>query len=296
MTSSPLVTVEALAHLPHLHVAARAVVEGLHVGIHRSPYKGQSVDFADHRPYVAGDDIRHLDWKVLGRSDRMVLRRYEAETDLACLLVVDASSSMSYQGQRSAVSKYRYAAILAATLAHVVVEQQDRAGLHVFAEDVLTSVPAGRLHAFERICQELESCSPAAGTDPGTGLRQLADVSTSRGLVVCIGDFLDNPEEWAHVFDRLRHRGHTVACIWVLDPDEIDLGIDVLSRFEGLELGGEVLADPRALREAYQAEVEKHKRALSLVCRSRGISLVDCLSSDQPGIVLQRLLRLLTEA
>src|SRR3954471_5528230 len=128
-TASPLIRPADLARLHSLEVAARIVVEGLQTGAHRSPFKGHSVDFADHRQYVPGDDLRHLDWKVLGRSDRLVLKRYEAETDLACELAVDGSASMGYQGERSAMSKYRYASILAATMAHLVLSQQDRVGL-----------------------------------------------------------------------------------------------------------------------------------------------------------------------
>ena len=128
-----LVSPESLAKLHHLEVAARIVVEGLQTGAHRSPHKGHSVDFADHRPYVPGDDLRHLDWKVLGRSDRLVLKRYEAETDLACELAVDGSASMSYQGERASMSKYRYSSILAATMAHLVLGQQDRVGLMLFS-------------------------------------------------------------------------------------------------------------------------------------------------------------------
>src|SRR3954467_8221621 len=132
--TAALVQPETLAKLHRLEVAARMVVEGLQTGAHRSPHKGHSVDFVDHRPYVPGDDLRHLDWKVLGRSDRLVLKRYEAETDLACELAVDGSASMGYQGERAGLTKYRYASILAASLAYLVLGQQDRFGLILFDE------------------------------------------------------------------------------------------------------------------------------------------------------------------
>ena len=122
---SGLVSIETLAQLHSLDVAARAVVDGLHA-VHRSPFKGHSVDFADHRPYVPGDDLRHLDWKVLGRRDRLVLKRYEAETDLGCTVVVDGSGSMAFQGGKSVLTKYRYAAMLAASLSYLVIPTRPR--------------------------------------------------------------------------------------------------------------------------------------------------------------------------
>ena len=147
---------ETLGQLHALDVAARAVVDGLHAGAHRSPFKGHSVDFADHRPYVPGDDLRHLDWKVLGRRDRLVLKRFEAETDLGCTVVVDGSGGMAFQGTDAVVTKYRYASLLAASLAYLVIHQQDRAGLMLFNEDSVTSIRPARQDQLARICAQLE--------------------------------------------------------------------------------------------------------------------------------------------
>lgn len=289
-TLSHLVPPAELAKVHRLEVVARIIVEGAQSGAHRSPLKGASVDFADHRPYVAGDDLRHLDWKVLGRSDRLVLKRFEAETDLGCTLAVDGSGSMAYAGDRAGVSKYRYAAMIAAALAHLVLQQQDRAALMLFDEKASVDLPARHQGQLTRICRALEGHQPAGATDAAKGLEHLSAPGAHRGLVVMISDCLAPPEEMAGALDRLRARGHDLAVVWTLDPDELDLGVGGVSRFQGLESDGELLAEPRALATAYQAEVLRHRAALAALCRSRGAALVECRTDEPLHLPLNRLL------
>ncbi|MFW5829016.1 MAG: DUF58 domain-containing protein [Planctomycetota bacterium] len=289
-----LVDLSALAHLSHVHVAARAVVDGFHTGIHRSQRKGQSVDFADHRPYVSGDDIRHLDWKILGRNDRLVIRRYEAESDLCCWLLLDRSASMNYQGERAVMSKWRYAAILAATVGYLIVEQHDALG-QIFLDERPAASPrygSSRQH-FQGLCAEMDAVSPSGETTAAAGLDAIGRLRLRRGLVLVFSDLLDDPDELAAALDRLLHRGHTPALIWVLDPDERDLGIDAPTEFIGLEDSARFGTDPRAIREAYQSEVRAHHHTLARVCQQRGVPLIDCLSTDPPRSVLHRLLVIL---
>lgn len=288
--ATDLVTPETLARLHHLEVAARRIVEGLQIGTHRSPHKGHSVDFADHRPYVPGDDVRHLDWKVLGRSDRLVLKRYEAETDFACHLIVDGSGSMAYRGERAPISKWRYATVLAATMARLVLDQNDRASLVVFSEDTVAEVKSARQGQFERICHLLDAHQPNAGTDAAKGIEHLAAPATGRGLVVLISDAMTDPDELGTAVDRLRHRGHDLAIIWLLDPDELDLAVATVSRFEGLEGEGQITAEPRALRQAYAEEVAAHRLAMQKLCRSRGVALIECTTDEAFHLPLNRLL------
>jgi uncharacterized protein (DUF58 family) len=288
---SPLVQTETLAKLHRLEVAARIVVEGLQTGAHRSPHKGHSVDFADHRPYVPGDDLRHLDWKVLGRSDRLVLKRYEAETDLGCVVVVDGSGSMAYQGSRAAMSKYRYASILAATIAHLVAGQQDRIGLIIFHEDLAVEHKPARQGQLERICHALENHTPKQqGTNAAKGIEHLASPSFHKGLVLMFSDFLADIDALREALDRITHRGHDVGMVWVLDPDELDLGVETVSRFEGLELEGTVTAEPRSLREAYAEQVRMHRHDLQKLCRERRIAWVECSTADAPQQPINKLL------
>lgn len=285
-----LVSVETLARLHALDVAARAVVDGLNAGAHRSPFKGHSVDFADHRPYVPGDDLRHLDWKVLGRRDRLVLKRYEAETDLGCTVVVDGSGSMAYQGPDSPLSKYRYAAILAASLSYLVIHQQDRAGLVLFSESEVIERRPARQDQLARICADLEAHQPSLTSDGLKTLAQLAGPSHRRGLVVLFSDCLVELPELESVLLRLRHRGHDVAVVWILDPVERDLSVPTVARFQGLEGEGDVVAEPRALRAAYREQVAAHRLDLQRLCRSLAVVLVECDTDEGPHHPLNRLL------
>lgn len=289
-TASPLIRPAELARLHSLEVAARIVVEGLQTGAHRSPHKGHSVDFADHRQYVPGDDLRHLDWKVLGRSDRLVLKRYEAETDLGCTLVVDGSASMGYQGERAAMSKYAYAAMIAASMTYLVLQQQDRAGLVIFNEKAAVEHKPARAGQLERLCRELEGFKPIAGTDTVKSLEHLVAPAYHKGLVVVVSDFLADPDAIGDVLDRLRHRGHDVALVWVLDPDETDLGVSTVTRFEGMEQDGQLTAEPRSLRIAYAAEVAKHRLALQKLCRGRKFAFAEGTTGEAPSLILNRLL------
>ena len=287
---SRLVPPSELAKVHRLEVVARSIVEGAQAGSHRSPLKGASVDFADHRQYVPGDDTRHLDWKVLGRSDRLVLKRYEAETDLGCTLAVDGSGSMAYAGERAGVSKYRYAAMLAAALAHIVLQQQDRAALMLFDEKAALELPARHQGQLARICRALEGHVPSGHTDAAKGLEHLSAPGSHRGIVVMLSDCLAPPEDLAGALDRLRSRGHDLAVVWILDPDELDLGVGGVSRFHGLEDEGDLLAEPRALAIAYRAQVATHRAAMLSVCRGRGAALVECRTDEPLHLPLNRLL------
>jgi uncharacterized protein (DUF58 family) len=294
VTAATLIQPSELAKVHRLEVVARLVVEGLMAGGHRSPHRGQSVDFADHRAYAPGDDLRHLDWKVLGRSDRLVLKRYEAETDLACLLVVDGSGSMAYAGKRSGVSKYRYAAVLAAALAWLVVRQQDRPGLTIANGGPVAEVAPRFQGAVARICHALENHVPDGAFDPPAALAQLSAPSCGRGMVLILSDLLDDPDHLAAALDRLGHRGHDLVVGWLLDPDEIDLALP-FGRFEGLEGDGQLVAEPRALRHAYQQQVEAHRAAITQICRARRAALVECRTDEPPHLPLNRLLVTLHE-
>lgn len=294
-TASPLISTADLARLHSLEVVARIVVEGLRTGTHRSPHKGHSIDFADHRAYVPGDDLRHLDWKVLGRSDRLVLKRYEAETDLGCTLVVDGSASMGYQGERAPVSKYRYAAMIAASVAYLVIEERDRAGLVLFDEQAVSTHRPATQGQLVRICRALEGHTPAQGTDIAKGLEHITAPTSQRGLVILLSDCLADPADLERTIDRLAHRGHDLALVWVLDPDEIDLAVATVSKFEGLEGDGELTAEPRALRTAYLEQVQLHRRALQTLCRKRKLAFIEAPTSDPLHVPLNRLLVALHE-
>ena len=285
-----LIDAQVLGRLHHLDVVAKRVVEGVNVGIHRSRQQGQSVDFADHRPYVAGDDMRHLDWKVLGRSDRLVIKRYEAETDLACTVVVDGSASMGFH-DGGPTSKYRYASVLAASISWLISQQNDRMGLHILGSQLPFLEPA-RADRFQRVCALLDDHVPVDVADAPHAAQLVTAPSMHRGLVVCIGDFLDDLEPWRAAFERLQHRGHSVAAIWVLDPSERDLNVDRVAKFTDLEEQvGDLQVDPRSLRKAYAAEVERHRQYFQRITRERGVTLIEATTDEAPHQPLNRLLR-----
>ena len=288
--SSSLLPADVLQGLHNLPVIARTVVDGLRSGTHRSRLRGQSVDFADHRPYVPGDDTRHLDWKVLARNDRLVLKRFESERDLAVHICLDTSASMSYQGKRALGSKFRYAQTLAACIAHLAIEQGDRLGLYGINDGVTPQQESHHAVDLNAFCQRLEAMSPDGGAEQLLGLQQWSQMPQSAGLVVVISDAMCDLDMLATSLQQLRQQRHDVVLLWTLDPDEQDFGVDIVARFEGLELGNAVMVEPRALRDAYRAQVERHRQQLHQMCQRLRVVLVPLTTDLTPQIPLNTML------
>ena len=274
-----------LAKINRLEVKARLIVEGFITGMHRSPYHGFSIEFAEHREYVPGDDIRHIDWKVYGRSDRFYIKQYEEETNLKSVLVLDASESMQYG--HDGVSKYLYGAYAAAALSYLLVRQQDAVGLAVFDEALRTYLPPATSQAhFMNIIAELDRQETAAKTDIGTMLGALAGQMRGKGLVVIISDLLDDPENITRGLRQLRHRGHEVVLFHLLDHEELTFPFQRTTLFEGMEGMEDLLVDPPALRKAYLAELEAHRSELKRSCRSLAIDYVPLDNSQKLDVPL----------
>ena len=197
---------------------------------------------------------------------------------------------MGYRGERAALSKFRYAAALAASMAYLVLQQQDRAGLVLFTDRNVLEHKPSRSGQLERLCRSLELHVPAAGTDAAKGLEHLVAPAYHKGLVILFSDFLADPALIEETLDRLGHRGHDIALVWVLDADETDLGVATVSRFEGMEGEGVLTAEPRALRVAYLAEVARHRLSMQKLCRSRKLGFVECCTNEAPSLPLNRLL------
>jgi uncharacterized protein (DUF58 family) len=253
---------EVLARIGRLDLRARAVVEGVLTGMHKSPYKGNSVEFLQHREYTRGDDLRRVDWKVWGRQDRFYVKEYENETNLRLFLLVDGSASMDYIpprfDQTKGLTKYDYAATLATSLAWLGLSQGDAVGASVFDEQVRTSVPArtNRSHLSSLIA-ELERPRQKHCSDFHAVLRNLAENLPRRGLVIIFSDLFGERDALYKGLQVLRQRGHDVAICHILDDDELDFPFDGPTRFEGLELGGEISCNPRALRDGYLQAMEQ---------------------------------------
>ncbi|HMS15817.1 MAG TPA: DUF58 domain-containing protein [Planctomycetota bacterium] len=250
-----------------LELKARLVVEGFMSGGHASPYKGSSVEFAEHREYVPGDDIRHIDWKVYGKSDRYYIKEFEEETNLKAYVVVDTSNSMSYAGEGQ-VSKLDYSRYSAASLLYLIQKQRDAGALITFGKGVRTFLPPGTSGShFRNMMRELSEAKADGETDLGSIFNEIADRLRSRSLVVVFSDLLDrNDEGILRGLHRMGHRGHDVIVFHVLDHDEITFPFDRMTRFEGLEVVDHLLADPKALREAYLAELEQFQTRLKGIC------------------------------
>jgi uncharacterized protein (DUF58 family) len=269
-----------LARVSGLIVRARMIVEGSITGLHRSPFHGSSVEFAEHREYVPGDDIRHIDWKVFGRSDRFYIKQFEEETNLRVQLVVDASESMNYGS--GAMTKLDYARTLAASLAYLILGQQDAVGALVFDDKIRAEAPISQSRSHLQDLVSVLSQEPGKDTtDIGEVLGRVSDRLKRRCLIVLLTDLFDEPDGLLHGLRRLRHAGHDVLVLHVMDPDELEFPFTRMTMFEGLEGMPDQLADPEAVREAYLAEVREFTRTIRRDFRNSGIQyqLADCSRS-----------------
>jgi len=264
-----------LAAIGSLELRARMIVEGVTTGMHRSPFHGVSVEFAHHRPYSAGDDIRHLDWKVYGRTDRLYVRQYEEETNLDLVILVDASGSMGYASQ-GGWRKYDHAASVAAAVAYLALRQQDRVGLVLFSDhiDTTTRTTSSRGH-WRSIVETLTGALSAESerdekTDMERVFEQVVARLTQRSLVVLIGDLFDDPDGLSRGLARLRYGGHDLIAVQTLDPAELGFPFRSPTEFVGLEGEGRLGLDPASLKRAYLGALEEHlERVEKTVMRFR---------------------------
>jgi len=266
----PELDLEALMRIRSLELRARAVVEGLWRGLHRSPYHGFSVEFTEYRPYSPGDDVRFLDWRLYARTDRDYVKKYEDETNLRCQLVVDQSRSMSFGS--GAASKAQYAATLAATLASFLFEQGDAVGVTTFAGGIGEHLPArNRPGHLRRLMGALER--PAEGRQSAVGptLEQVAELLRRRGMVVLISDLLVPPAECERPLAALRAAGHELLVLQVLDPAERTLPLGGPTRLRDLETDAVVDVDPAVSRAAYLQAMQAHQDRLQAICGRLGI-------------------------
>ncbi len=277
-----------LDQIAGLELKAKHIVEGYVSGLHRSPFHGFSVEFAEHREYVPGDDIRFLDWKVFGRTDRLYIKRYEEETNLEAHLVVDVSASMAYETKDgTGPSKLDYATWSAGALAYLITQQQDAAGLVLYDDEIRTTLPAQSNEAHLRtVFKLLEEATPRGETRTGRALSEVAETVRRRGVIVLFSDLLDDRREVARGLRNLRQRGHEVILFHILASDEVQFPFERMTRFQGLEGLGRVTADPLALRQAYLAEVESFRKMLRRVCLQNRIDLIELDTSKSLGVVL----------
>ncbi len=284
-----------LSRIGKLELIARLVVEGFMAGAHRSPYHGFSVEFAQHREYTYGDDPRHIDWKIYGKSGRYYIKQYDVETNFTAQILHDASESMLYSS--GGATKLEYANYLTASLAYLITSQQDAVGVGIFNEGLEKFIEprqaAGHVHT---ICSELERAEPRRKTDIGRIMHEFADRIRRRGIVIVVSDLLDDPERIMAGLSHLRFAGHEAILMHVMDPFELEFPFDGLIKFRGLEAYPEITCQPRMLRHSYLEELNRHIAAIRRACERNNCDYV-LASTAQPvevalfGYLTSRILR-----
>ncbi len=281
-TISPLLDPRTLAGLHGLELRAQRIVEGYVAGLHRSPYRGFSNEFAEHREYSPGDDLRYVDWKVFGKTDRFYLKQFEEETNLICYLLLDTSESMQYQGPGAPMSKLAYAQCAAAALAYLVLHQRDSVGLFTFDQDVRQLIrPSSSPTQLKQLLHVMEQTSGERKTRTGPIFHDLAERLARRGIVVILSDLFDDLDSMLAGLKHFRHRRHDVIVLQILDPAEIDFPFQHVTMFKGLEALGDVVTEPRSLRAAYQQEVQMFLKRIRTGCRAQQIDYLT-IRSNQP--------------
>ncbi|MBN68431.1 DUF58 domain-containing protein [Gimesia chilikensis] len=259
---------QTLAKVQNLDLAARQIVEGYVSGSHKSPFHGFSAEFAQHREYAVGDDLRYVDWKVYAKSDRYYLKQFEAETNFTCYLLLDCSESMRYKSADAALSKWEYGRLVAAALAYVVIKQQDAAGLCTVSDKVNDFLrPASQPTHLKQIYYTLENTTVAGESGLGKVFHELAERINRRSLIIIISDLFDDLESVLLGLKHFRHRKHDVSLLQVIDPAEQDFPFQEPVLFHGLENLPEQMVEPRALKKAYQEEFENFLKTVQRGCR-----------------------------
>lgn len=285
---------EAVKRVQRLELQARHIVEGFLSGAHRSPYFGQSVEFVQHRQYVPGDDVRHVDWKVWARQDRLVIKQYEEDTNLRCSLLIDSSASMSYgrsSNAKSAITKFEMASILAACISLLVLKQQDAVGSVMFDNKIRSRVPlrTSQRHLTD-ILASLENSQPRDKTNLDSLFRDVVQTFPKRGLMILLSDLLGAEESTLRGIDVLRRAGHDVMVLHILDDDELDFPFADPTRFEGLESDNHLTCNPRALREGYLEALERFLDRVRRACAASKCDYLLIRTSDAPDVVLSKIL------
>ena len=276
---------KVLAKISRLDLKARLIVEGFISGLHKSPYHGFSVEFAQHRKYVPGDDTRHIDWKVYGKSDRYYIKQYEQETNLKSHILLDVSESMGYASD--GMTKLEYGGCIAASLAYLMLQQQDAVGLALFDSDVREFIrESGHPSHLKLITHKIEQARPRGKTKMRGIFDDLAERIKRRGLVIIISDLFVDVEDLLVALRHFRYKRHEVIVFHVLDEYERTFPFTELTLFKGLEQYPQIFAEPRALRKDYLREFEEFVRKIKQGCREYRIDYVQLATSDSLEVAL----------
>ena len=280
MPGGHILTPDIISRLNNLSLKARFVVEGFIVGLHKSPYHGFSVEFSEHRAYGAGDEIRHVDWKLWGKTDRFFIKQFEEETNLKSYLLVDQSLSMTYKSKK--MTKLEYAQILAASLGYLMLKQQDAVGLTLFDDRIRVNIPArSKRSHLNIILSQMQNITAGPETTIAPVLHKTAEAIKKRGLIILISDLFDDPDKVLSGLQHFRYKGHEVIVFHVLDPQELTLDFTQRTRFRDMESGEEIVTDPWHIQSDYQKSMEQFCDYIKSNCRQKNIDYVQ-LSTDFP--------------
>ncbi|MDP6569891.1 MAG: DUF58 domain-containing protein [Candidatus Marinimicrobia bacterium] len=289
MAATTVLTPSIISRLDNLSLKARYVVEGFIVGLHKSPYHGFSVEFSEHRSYGAGDEIRHVDWKLWGKTDRFFIKQFEEETNLKSYLLVDQSASMQYKS--ADISKLDYAQILAASLGYLMLKQQDAVGLTLFDEKIRVNIPARSKRSHLNILlAKMQSIKPGPETNIAPVLHQTAESIKKRGLIVVISDLIDDPDEVLSGLQHFRYKGHEVVVFHILDPQELQLDFNHRTRFRDMESGTEIITDPWHIQSDYQNSIKAFCENYKMKCGQKNIDYVQLSTEDSLDVALSEYL------
>ena len=271
---------EAISKLENLQIKAKKVVEGFIVGLHKSPYHGFSVEFSDHRAYGPGDEIRHIDWKLWAKTNRFFVKRYEEETNLKAHLIIDQSNSMAYSSH--SITKLEYSKILAASFSYMLIKNQDAVGMYLFDSKVKKSIlPRSTRSHLSVLLSEMEKIIPQKDTNIARALHECADKTNKKGLVILISDLMDEQEDVLTGLKHFLYKGHEVIVFHILDPQEINFDFDERVRFKDLELGTDIITDPRQIKQTYQENMNQFIDFYRQNCGKNRIDYIQ-ISTNQP--------------
>ena len=289
LVASRLLDPVALARLKGLALRAQRVVDGLLQGIHKSPHHGSSIEFAEHKEYSPGDELRHVDWKAYGRLDRYYVKRYEQESNLRAFFVLDSSASMGYQS--GGLSKFDYSALISVSLAYLLLRQQDAVGALTFGDKVHDLLPPrARNTHLSHLCAMLEKAKVEGTTNLASGLDGIVELAKKRGLIFVISDFFGDNKRAFKLMRQLVGRGHQITVMHVMDGDELDFPFEEMTLFEGMESRRRLLVEPKLVREAYLKRLSEHRDDVRNQCLSAQVRYQEVDTREAPDRLLLRLL------
>ncbi|MCX7880651.1 MAG: DUF58 domain-containing protein [Ignavibacteria bacterium] len=272
---------DVVAQLNNIELIARLVVEGFITGLHRSPYHGFSVEFAEHRPYNPGDEIKHLDWKVYARTDKFFVKRFQEETNLRSIIAIDKSASMNYTSGKN-LTKFEYSAYLAASLAYLLMKQRDAVGLALYDESLKVYMPPRSKSSYiAEILKTIDQTQPSEKTGTASALNELAEKLNRRGLIIIFSDFFDEPDSVLNALKHFRHKKNEVVAFQILDPQEVEFKFSGSVIFKDMETTETIQTQPYQLRRAYRQTLDNFTFKIKKECFESNIDF-NIVRTDEP--------------